>query len=211
MSTGQNWKKIQLSSFGNIEKMTGHALGKRLTGGSKLYHIKLSERDFIMWWHMQQTQIIPHIRAISYGFIFSSKSWSHDKPKFYHIFNLLETQIIPHFRVTIFLVSLRILITCQTQILLHFQFARNPNYTTFSNHYDLTCPRLIFNDSLHFILNKSWLIFLTCYSWLVVLTRDQDSERNKKYSDSKMWYNLGFEQIEDVVKFGFVMWSRFWR
>ena len=31
MSTGQNWKKIQLSSFGNIEKMTGHALGKRLT------------------------------------------------------------------------------------------------------------------------------------------------------------------------------------
>ena len=31
MSTGQNFKKIQLSSFGNIEKMTGHALGKRLT------------------------------------------------------------------------------------------------------------------------------------------------------------------------------------
>ena len=121
---------------------------------------------------MQQTQIIPHIRAISYGFTFSSKSWSHGKPKFYYIFNLLETQIIPHFRVTIFLFSLRILITCQTQILLHFQFARNPNYTTFSNHY-------------------------------------QDSERKKKNSDSKMWYNLGFEQIEDVVKFGFVMWSRF--
>ena len=133
-----------------------------------------------MWWHMQQTQIIPHIRAISYGFIFSSKSWSHDKPKFYHIFNLLETQIIPHFRVTIFLFSLRILITCQTQILLHFQFARNPNYTTFSNHYDLTCPRLIFGEK-------------------------------KKNGDSKMWYNLGFEQIEDVVKFGFVMWTRFRR
>ena len=68
------------------------------TGGSKLYYIKLSERVFIMWSHMQQTQIILHIRAISYGFTFSPKPWSHDK----------------------------------IQILLHFEFARNPNYTTFS-------------------------------------------------------------------------------
>ena len=89
------------------------------------------------------------------------------KPKLYHIFESL-----------FFLFSLRILITCQTQILLHFQFARNPNYTTFSNHYDLTCPRLIFGVK-------------------------------KKNSDSKMWYNLGFEQIEDVVKFEFGTWSGF--
>ena len=83
---------------------------KSSTGGSKLYLIKLSESDFIMWCHMQQTQIIPHIRAISYGLTFSSKSISDDKPQFYYIFNLLETQVIPHFRVTIFLFSLRILI-----------------------------------------------------------------------------------------------------
>ena len=67
--------------------------------------------------------------------------------------------------------SLRILITCQTQILLHFKFARNPSYTTFSNHYDLTCPRLIFDDSLIlFIVINSWLIFLTRFKSLVILT-----------------------------------------
>ena len=30
----------------------------------KLYHKKYLKEDFIMWWLMQQTQIIPHIRAI---------------------------------------------------------------------------------------------------------------------------------------------------
>ena len=111
---------------------------------------------------MQQTQIIPHIRAISYGFTFSSKSWSHDKPKFYHIFNLLETQIIPHFRVTIFLFSLRILITCQSYSINH----KEP-----SIYYSK--PRVMSNES------KIWVM-----SWWLI---NDENEKNKWIIENEYW------------------------
>ena len=134
-SVKNHWKfRLLLNFYYIIARLKHYATDKNIkdsrTGGSKLYHIKLSERDLIMWWDMQQTQIIPHIRAISYGLTFSSKSWSHDKPKFYYIFNLLETQIITHFRVTFFLFEswsraklkfYYILNLLETQVILHFR------------------------------------------------------------------------------------------
>ena len=138
-SVKNHWKfRLLLNFYYIIARLKHYATDKNIkdsrTGGSKLYHIKLSERDLIMWWDMQQTQIIPHIRAISYGLTFSSKSWSHDKPKFYHIFNLLETQIILHFPTTM------IWLVRDSFSMIHF--------------------------------NNSWLIFLTRYSWLVVLNNN---------------------------------------
>ena len=56
--------------------------------------------------HVMAYAANPNYTTYSSHFIwlyFLFESWSHDKSKFYHIFNLLETQILPHFRVTIFL------------------------------------------------------------------------------------------------------------
>ena len=63
------------------------------TGGSKFYHKKYVKEDWFMWWPMQKTQILPHIRSMNFRSKFIEISDHVSKPKFYYI----ENQILPQF------------------------------------------------------------------------------------------------------------------
>ena len=64
-----------------------------ITGGSKFYHKKYVKEDWFMWWPMQKTQILPHIRSMNFRSKFIEISDRVSKPKFYYI----ENQILPKF------------------------------------------------------------------------------------------------------------------